>query len=300
MKRLFLVALAVLAVASVSAQTTTNYELRYATNPKGFKAYDTQELRSEYLIQGLFVANEVNMTYTMHDRMIVGGAMPVGQTLKLETIDPLKADYFLERREIGFINVGGEGTITVDGKKYKIGYKEALYVGRGAKEVTFESKSATAPALFYFNSTTAHKEYPTKFIGLDDVVPVELGSLEESNHRVINKYIVNQTMETCQLQLGMTELKTGSVWNTMPTHVHDRRMEVYLYFELPENQAVCHFLGEPQETRGVWMKNLEAVICPEWSVHGAAGTTNYTFIWGMGGENLDYGDVDKVSVPDMK
>ncbi len=300
MKRLFLVALAVLSVATLSAQTTTNYELRYATNPKGFKTYGTDELRSEYLIQGLFVENEVNMTYTMHDRMIVGGVMPVGQTLKLETIDPLKAEFFLARREIGFINIGGDGVITVDGKKYKIGYKEALYVGSGAKEVTFESKKADAPALFYFNSTPAHKSFPTKFIGLKDVVPVELGSLEESNHRVINKYIVNQTMESCQLQMGMTQLRPGSVWNTMPTHVHDRRMEVYLYFELPEAQAVCHFLGEPQETRGIWMKDKEAVICPEWSVHGAAGTTNYTFIWGMGGENLDYGDVDKVAVPDMK
>ncbi|MFR9649070.1 MAG: 5-dehydro-4-deoxy-D-glucuronate isomerase [Rikenellaceae bacterium] len=299
MKKLILIVAAVLSVAAATAQTT-NYEVRYATNPKGFKAYDTQELRSEYLIQNLFVANEVNMVYTMHDRMIVGGVMPVGKTIKLESIDPLKANYFLERREIGVINVGGEGVITVGKKSYKVGYKEAIYIGRGNESVTFTSNSADAPALFYFNSTPAHKEFPTKFIGLDDVVPVELGSLEESNHRVINKYIVNQTMETCQLQLGMTELKTGSVWNTMPTHVHDRRMEVYLYFEVPESQAVCHFLGEPQETRGIWMKNLEAVICPEWSVHGAAGTTNYTFIWGMGGENLDYGDVDKVAVSDMK
>ncbi len=300
MKKLFIVALALCCVVGATAQTTTNYELRYASNPTDYKGYDTERLRSEYHISGLFVADEVNMVYTMHDRLIIGGVMPVKQTLTLETIDPLKANYFLERREIGFINVGGTGTITVGKKSYKIGFKEAIYIGRGNESVTFASDDASKPALFYFNSATAHKEYPTKFIGLKDVVPVELGSMEESNHRVINKYIVNQTMETCQLQLGMTELKPGSVWNTMPTHVHDRRMEAYFYFNLPEDGAICHFMGTPQDIRGVWMHNFDAIIAPEWSVHGAAGTSCYTFIWGMAGENLDYGDVDKVAVPDMK
>ncbi|MFR9603077.1 MAG: 5-dehydro-4-deoxy-D-glucuronate isomerase [Rikenellaceae bacterium] len=299
MKALFLSAMALFAVTTASAQKV-NYEVRYATNPTDYKSYDTERLRSEYLIQGLFVENETNMVYTMHDRFIIGGIMPVGKSIKLETIDPLKADYFLERREIGIINIGGTGVITVGKKSYPIGYKEALYIGRGNEEVTFTSDDASKPALFYFNSATAHKEYPTKFIGLKDVVPVELGTLEESNHRVINKYIVNQTMETCQLQLGMTELKPGSVWNTMPTHVHDRRMEAYLYFEVPESGAVSHYMGTPQETRSIWMHNHEAVIAPEWSVHGAAGTSNYTFIWGMAGENLDYGDVEGVAVPDMK
>ncbi|MFR9521574.1 MAG: 5-dehydro-4-deoxy-D-glucuronate isomerase [Rikenellaceae bacterium] len=299
MKRLILTAVAIVAVSATFAQTV-NYELRYATNPTDSKAYDTERLRSEFLIEGLFVENETNMVYTMHDRMVVGGIVPVGKTLTLETIDPFKANYFLERREIGIINIGGAGTVTVGKKSYKINYKEALYIGKGNEEVTFASDDASAPALFYFNSTPAHKEYPTKFIGLDDVVPVELGSTEESNHRVINKYIVNQTMETCQLQLGMTELKAGSVWNTMPTHIHDRRMEVYLYFELPETAAISHFMGTPDETRHIWMHNLDAVIAPEWSIHGAAGTSNYTFIWGMGGENLDYGDVDPVKVIDMK
>ncbi len=299
MKKLFLTLLSVVAVSATFAQTV-NYEVRYATNPTDSKAYDTERLRSEFLIEGLFVENETNMVYTMHDRMVVGGVVPVGKTLKLESIDPFKAKYFLERREIGIINIGGKGTVTVGKKKYDIDYKEAIYIGKGNEEVTFSSKDASKPALFYFNSTPAHKTYPTKFIGLKDVVPVELGSMEESNHRVINKYIVNQTMETCQLQLGMTELKAGSIWNTMPTHIHDRRMEVYLYFELPDNGAISHFMGRPDETRHIWMHNLDAVIAPEWSIHAAAGTSAYTFIWGMGGENLDYGDVDPVQVIDMK
>ncbi|MFI3264440.1 MAG: 5-dehydro-4-deoxy-D-glucuronate isomerase [Rikenellaceae bacterium] len=299
MKKILLMAVALFAINATFAQKV-NYELRYATNPTDSKAYDTERLRSEFLIEGLFVENETNMVYTLHDRMVVGGIVPVGKTLKLETIDPFKANYFLERREIGIINIGGSGTVTVGKKTYKINYKEALYIGKGNENVTFASDDASAPALFYFNSTPAHKEFPTKFIGLDDVVPVELGSMEESNHRVINKYIVNQTMETCQLQLGMTELKPGSVWNTMPTHIHDRRMEVYLYFELPETASISHFMGTPDETRHVWMHNLDAIIAPEWSIHGAAGTSNYTFIWGMGGENLDYGDVDPVKVIDMK
>ncbi len=299
MKKILLMAVALFAINATFAQKV-NYELRYATNPTDSKAYDTERLRSEFLIEGLFVENETNIVYTLHDRMVVGGIVPVGKTLKLETIDPFKANYFLERREIGIINIGGPGTVTVGKKTYKINYKEALYIGKGNENVTFASDDASAPALFYFNSTPAHKEYPTKFIGLDDVVPVELGSMEESNHRVINKYIVNQTMETCQLQLGMTELKAGSVWNTMPTHIHDRRMEVYLYFELPEAASISHFMGTPDETRHVWMHNLDAIIAPEWSIHGAAGTSNYTFIWGMGGENLDYGDVDPVKVIDMK
>ncbi len=299
MRKLIFTALAIFAVSATFAQKV-NYEVRYASNPTDYKAYDTERLRSEYLIQGLFVENETNIVYTMHDRLVIGGIMPVGKTLKLETIDPFKAKYFLERREIGIINIGGAGTIKVGKKEYKINYKEALYIGRGNEDVTFTSDDASKPALFYFNSATAHKVCPTKFIGLKDVVPVELGSLEESNHRVINKYIVNQTMETCQLQLGMTELKAGSVWNTMPTHVHDRRMEAYLYFELPATGAIAHFMGTPEEIRSVWMHNHEAIIAPEWSVHGAAGTSNYTFIWGMAGENLDYGDVDPVKVVDMK
>lgn len=299
MKRFILSALSLMALATVSAQTV-NYEVRYASNPTDFKTYDTERIRGEYLIDGLFAENETNMVYTMHDRMVVGGVIPVGKTIKLETIDPFKSKFFLERREIGIVNIGGDGEIVVEGKKYKIGYKEALYIGMGNEDVQLTSKDSSKPAIFYFNSTPAHKSCPTKLITRKDVKVIELGSLEESNHRVVNQYIVNQTTETCQLQMGMTELKPGSVWNTMPTHFHDRRMEVYLYFELPETGAVSHFMGRSDETRNIWLHNMDAVISPEWSIHSAAGTSNYTFIWGMGGENLDYGDMDKVEILDLK
>ncbi len=299
MRKLILMAAAIVTMSSTMAQTV-NYEVRYASNPTDYKTYDTERLRSEYLIQNLFVENELNMVYTMHDRLVVGATVPVGKTIKLETIDPFKAQYFLERREIGVINIGGDGVVTVDGKKYNLGFKEAIYIGQGNKEVTFTSKDSKKPALFYFNSAPAHKPCPTKVITKKDARVISLGSLEESNKRNIIQYIVNQTTETCQLQLGMTELAAGSVWNTMPTHFHDRRMEAYLYFELPETGAVSHFMGTPEETRHIWMHNLEAIISPEWSVHSAAGTSNYTFIWGMAGENLDYGDVEKVEIVGLK
>ncbi len=299
MKRLLLSALALVAIATVSAQTV-NYEVRYASNPTDFKTYDTERIRKEYLMEGLFAENETNIVYTMHDRMVVGGVIPVGKTIKLETIDPFKSPYFLERREIGIVNIGGDGEILVNGESYKIGYKEAIYIGQGVEDVQFVSNDSSNPAIYYFNSTPAYKPCPTKLITRKDVKIIELGSLEESNHRVINQYIVNQTTETCQLQMGMTELKPGSVWNTMPTHFHDRRMEVYLYFEVPETGAVSHYMGRPEETRHIWMHNMDAIISPEWSIHSAAGTSNYTFIWGMGGENLDYGDVDKVAIEELK
>ncbi len=299
MRRLILTIASFIVIGSAMAQKT-NYEVRYAANPTDFKTYDTERIRKDFLIQDLFKKNEVNMVYTMYDRFIAGGAIPVDKTIKLETIDPLKANYFLERREIGIINIGGKGVVTVDGKKYKLDYKEAIYIGKGKKEITFTSESSSKPALFYFNSATAHKEYPTKLITKKDAKYIHAGSAEESNARSIIQLIVNQTVETCQLQMGITELKSGSVWNTMPTHAHDRRMEIYLYFELPENQAVCHFMGRPEETRHIWLHNLEAVISPEWSIHSGAGTSNYTFIWGMAGENLDYGDVDKFTQTDLK
>ncbi|MEL7123056.1 MAG: 5-dehydro-4-deoxy-D-glucuronate isomerase [Bacteroidota bacterium] len=278
----------------------TNYEVRYATNPNDFKTYDTERIRHDFLIKGLMQADQVNMVYTHYDRYIAGGAMPVKEQLTLETIDPLKADYFLERRELGIINVGNKGTVIVDGIKMEVDFKEALYVGRGAKEVIFESTDSSNPSLFYFNSAPAHHAYETKLIKREDAEIVELGALETSNARTIRKLIVNSIVQTCQLQMGMTELKTGSVWNTMPAHIHDRRMEVYFYFELAEDQAVCHFMGQAQESRGVWLQNQDAVISPPWSMHCGAGTSNYTFIWGMAGENLDYGDMDKFSPGEMK
>lgn len=279
---------------------TNHYEVRYAASPQDVKMYDTKRLREEFLIQNLMEADKVNLVYTHYDRYIAGGAVPVKNSLKLETIEPLKSDYFLERRELGIINVGGSGSVTVDGTKYDLAYKEALYIGRENKEVIFSSDNAANPAKFYLNSAPAHKIFPTKKVSQQDAEIVELGTMETANARTIRKLIVNSVVETCQVQMGMTELKIGSVWNTMPAHVHDRRMEVYFYFEVPEDQAVCHFMGEPQETRHIWMANNEAVISPPWSIHSGSGTSNYTFIWGMAGENLDYGDMDFCKINELK
>ena len=276
----------------------TNYQLRYASNPVDAKNYDTKRLRDDFLIERLFADDVVNMVYSMYDRMIVGGAMPKAEELKLEAIPPLKADYFTTRREIGVFNVGGSGYIMVGKEKFKLNFKEALYIGRGDREVVFGSDNAEEPAKFYFNSTTAHKEYPCRVVTKKDALVAHMGSLETSNERNINKMIVSQILPTCQLQMGMTE--PGSVWNTMPAHVHSRRMEAYFYFEVPAGQAVCHLMGEPEETRHIWMKNNQAVLSPEWSIHSAAGTHNYTFIWGMGGENQDYGDQDFYDINELK
>ena len=278
----------------------TNYEIRYATNPEDCKHYDTARLRHDFLIERLFAADEVNMVYSMYDRMVVGGAMPVGEVLHLEAIDPLKADYFTQRREIGIYNIGGAGTVRVGDEEFTLGFKEALYVGRGDRHVSFASADPGQPAKFYFNSATAHAAYPCRKVTKADAVVAHMGSLEMSNERNINKMLVNQVLPTCQLQMGMTELAPGSVWNTMPAHVHSRRMEAYFYFELPEDQAVCHFMGEPTETRHIWMKGEQAVLSPEWSIHSAAATHNYTFIWGMAGENLDYGDQIFSQITDLK
>ena len=278
----------------------TNYEVRYAAHPEDAKSYDTARLRRDFLIERVFAADEVNMVYSMYDRMIVGGAMPVSESLKLEAIDPVKAPYFLTRRELGIFNVGGAGVVKVGDKSFDLDYKEALYVGSGERDVVFESKDAANPAKFYFNSTTAHRNYPDKKVTKADAIVAQMGSLEGSNDRNINKMLVSQVLPTCQLQMGMTELQTGSVWNTMPAHVHSRRMEAYFYFEVPEGDAVCHFMGQPDETRHIWMRGDEAVLSPEWSIHSAAATHNYTFIWGMGGENLDYGDQDFSAITDLK
>ena len=278
----------------------TNYEIRYASHPEDAKHYDTSRIRRDFLIDRVFAENEVNLVYSMYDRMVVGGAKPVGEELLLEPIDPLKAPFFTTRREVGIFNVGGSGTVKVGTEEFHLDYKEALYIGRGDRDVTFQSDDAANPAKFYINSTTAHKEYPCRKITKADAVVAHMGSLEMSNERDINKMIVNQVLPTCQLQMGMTELAPGSVWNTMPAHVHSRRMEAYFYFEVPEDQAVCHFMGEVEETRHIWMKGDQAVLSPEWSIHSAAATHNYTFIWGMGGENLDYGDQDFSKITDLK
>ena len=277
-----------------------HYQSRYALGPTETKTLDTAALRANFLIETVFADDKIHLVYTHYDRYIAGGAKPMSKPLALESIDPLKATYFLERRELGIINVGGAGQVTVDGTAYALDFKEALYVGRGNKEVVFSSDEAASPAKFYLNSAPAHHAYPTKKVTRAEAQVVELGSLATANHRVINKLLVAGVVDTCQLQMGMTELKAGSVWNTMPAHTHDRRMEVYFYFEVPADQSVSHFMGQPQETRHIWMQNEQAVISPPWSVHAGAGTSNYTFIWGMAGENMDYSDMDGCPITALK
>ena len=277
-----------------------NYNVRYAIGPRETNQMGTKALRDEFLIDQVFGIDQINWIYTHYDRYVVGGVIPKKMVVKLEAIDPLKANFFLERREMGIINVGGNGSVTADGVNYILGYKEALYLGRGTKEVSFSSEEISSPAKFYINSTPAHQAYPSRKVGRDEAEIVDLGTPETANARTIRKLIVNSILPTCQLQMGMTELKSGSVWNTMPAHVHDRRMEVYFYFEVPEDQAVCHFMGAPNETRHIWMANEQAVISPPWSIHAGSGTSNYIFIWGMAGENLDYGDMDGCPIPSLR
>ena len=277
-----------------------NYNVRYAIGPRETNQMGTKALRDEFLIDQVFGIDQINWIYTHYDRYLVGGVIPKKTVVQLETIDPLKANFFLERREMGIINVGGNGSVTADGVNYILGYKEALYLGRGTKEVSFSSEEISSPAKFYINSTPAHQAYPSRKVGRDEAEIVDLGTPETANARTIRKLIVNSILPTCQLQMGMTELKSGSVWNTMPAHVHDRRMEVYFYFEVPEDQAVCHFMGAPNETRHIWMANEQAVISPPWSIHAGSGTSNYIFIWGMAGENLDYGDMDGCPIPSLR
>lgn len=290
MKKLIIGAFALFLTIGANAQHT-NYEVRYATNPADFKSYATERIRKDFLVEKVFTADRIDLVYTMYDRFIIGGAEPVKGELSLDTIAPLKAPYFLERRELGIINVGGKGKVRVNGKEYALGFKEALYVGCGNREVSFSSDEPSQPAKFYLNSAEAYRSYPTKKITLKEAKVIRAGSGEKSNARVIDQLIVSGIVPTCQLQMGLTELQSGSVWNTMPPHTHLRRTEVYLYFNLPEGQVIEHTMGEPTETRNLWVHNEQAVIAPFWSVHCAAGTSNYMFVWGMAGENLDYSDM---------
>jgi 4-deoxy-L-threo-5-hexosulose-uronate ketol-isomerase len=284
-------------------------EIRYAASPNDVKGYTTERLREEFLIQNLFVPGEIKMVYSHVDRIITGAAVPL-KPIELTAGVEIRAEYFLERRELGVINIGGPGFITVDGFEYSIETKEGMYIGKGTRKITFASKDSSNPAKFYFNSAPAHKEYKTVHIKLDgepkdNVViikaenKVALGSLEESNRRTINKYILPGQVESCQLVMGMTKLEPGSVWNTMPCHTHDRRMEVYLYFDIPENAVVMHFMGEPVQTRHVVVRNEQAVISPSWSIHSGCGSQAYTFIWGMVGENQAFSDMDHVDMKDL-
>jgi len=276
------------------------YQVRHASNPADARAYDTRRLREEFLIQNLFVQDKICLVYSDYDRFIIGGIYPVDRPLELKPIPPLKAENFLYRRELGIINIGEQAVITVDGHCIDLGYKEALYVGKSYRSVVFESVNREKPAKLYVNSAPAHKEFPIKKITLKDAEMLEAGDPSTANARTINKLIVNSLVETCQLQMGLTTFRAGSVWNTMPVHVHERRMEAYFYFEVPDRQAVCHFMGQPQETRHIWVNNEEAVISPNWSIHSGAGTAQYSFIWGMAGENLNYGDMDVVQPDELR
>lgn len=275
-------------------------ELRTAASPRDVKTYDTTRLREEFLIDDLFHPDEVKMVYSHIDRIITGSAVPVTKVLTLDAGEELRAEYFLQRRELGIINIGGAGVVTVDGTRYELRHKDGVYIGMGSRVIELSSVDASEPAKFYFNSAPAHMTYPTVLIRPEDCIKVELGTMEESNHRTICKYILPGQVESCQLEMGMTSLKPGSVWNTMPCHTHDRRMEVYLYFDLPEDAIVMHYMGEPTETRHIVMRNEQAVISPSWSIHSASATRAYTFIWGMVGENQDFDDMDAVQMKDIR
>lgn len=275
-------------------------EVRNSWNPEDTKHYTTERMRKEFLIQDLFVPGKIKMVYSHVDRIIAGGVCPSDAPLKLEAGHELGVDYFLERRELGVINVGGEGTVTLDGEAYTLVHKDGLYVGMGIKDVSFTSKDPKNPAKFYINSTPAHTSYPTVKIDVAKANKRPLGTVEECNKRVINQFIHPAVCQSCQLLMGMTELEPGSNWNTMPCHTHDRRMEVYFYFDLGEDDVVFHMMGEPDETRHIVMRNEEAVISPSWSIHSGVATRNYTFIWGMAGENQNFDDMDDVAMKDLK
>lgn len=275
-------------------------DVRYAAHPEDAKHYTTERLRRDFLIENLFVPGEINMTYSHVDRIIVGGATPAGDSLALTASDELRADYFLQRRELGIINIGGKGTVTLDGTVYTLGNKDGLYVGMGTKEVIFASEDSSVPAKFYFNSAPAHKTYPTVFIDINKANKRHIGTVADGNKRTINQYIHPDVLQTCQLSMGLTQLEEGSMWNTMPCHTHERRMEVYLYFDLPEDAVVFHLMGQPDETRHIIMKNEQAVISPSWSIHSGVGTHAYTFIWGMVGENQDFDDMDHCKTTELK
>lgn len=279
---------------------STEYEVRYAIGQGEAKTYDTTALRREFLVENCMQPDKIYWVYSHYERFMVGGAVPVTQTLQLETIDALKSPQFLARRELGIINVGGDGVVTVGSQSYALAKEEALYVGQTQEAVTFSSADANNPARFYLNSAPAHHAYPHKKVGKAQANVLHMGTQATSNERDINQLLINTVVQTCQLQMGLTRLSQGSVWNTMPAHQHDRRNEVYFYFDLAEHQAVCHFMGEPQETRHIWVNNESAVISPPWSIHCGVGTGNYAFIWGMAGENLDYDDMDKYQPDQLK
>lgn len=275
-------------------------EIRGAVNIEDAKHYTTERLRNEFLIEDLFVPEKIKMVYSHIDRIIVGGAYPKNEELILRAGKEIGANYFLERRELGIINIGGKGGVVIDGEKYSLEPKDGLYIGMGTKDIIFTSDDASAPAKFYFNSAPAHKTYPTVKVVASEAKPQHLGSVENSNKRTINKYIHPDVCKSCQLLMGMTILEPQNIWNTMPCHTHERRMEVYFYFNIPDDNVVFHYMGEPKETRHIVLRNEQAVISPSWSIHSGVGTSNYIFIWGMVGENQTFSDMDDVKMVDLK
>ena len=274
-------------------------EIRYAHHPEDFKSYTTEKMRQEFLIPAVMIPGSIQLVYSHVDRIIAGGAVPV-KPLELTAGKEMGVSFFLERRELGIINVGPRGTVTLDGVDYVLDKTDGLYVGMGVKEIRFSSADPANPACFYLNSTPAHHAYPTTKILRTDISPVALGSNLQGNERKIFKYIHPQGAKSCQLVMGLTELAPGSMWNTMPTHTHERRMEVYFYFDLPQDAAVFHIMGQPQETRHIVIRNQQAIISPSWSIHSGVGTVNYTFIWGMAGENQTFDDMDHVPMGNLK
>ena len=275
-------------------------DVRYANHPEDSKHYTTEELRRHYLIEKVFIEDEVNLVYSHVDRVIAGGITPVKKALKLEGCKELGSEYFLERRELGVINIGGDGKVVIDGVEYEVKSREGLYVGMGSKELVFTSVDEKNPAKFYINSSPAHKTYPTVMINLEKANKVHLGDLANSNKRTIYQYVHPAVCQSCQLVMGMTMLEPNNMWNTMPCHTHERRMEVYLYFDMTDDNKVFHLMGEPNETRHIVMGNEQAVISPSWSIHSGVGTKNYTFIWGMAGENQTFTDMDHVAMDDLR
>ncbi len=275
-------------------------ETRYPAHPEEFKTYTTERLRKDYLIENLFEPGKLNLVYSHIDRVIAGGACPTASALPLEAGKSIGVDFFLERRELGVINIGAKGTVTIEGQEYTLESRDGLYIGMGAKDVSFASADANSPARFYLVSAPAHAAYPTTKVSLKDARQIHLGSPEESNKRTIYQFIHPEVLKSCQLSMGMTILEPCNVWNTMPCHTHERRMEVYMYFDLPEDAVVFHFVGEPTETRHIIVRNEQAVISPSYSIHSGVGTTNYTFIWGMLGENLTFDDMDHVPMEVLK
>jgi 4-deoxy-L-threo-5-hexosulose-uronate ketol-isomerase len=275
-------------------------QTRYESSPKETAGMNTAELRNNFLVETLFSANEIHVVYSHYDRMILGGIMPTNESVSLPIYEELKSSFFLERREIGIINVAGDGKIIADGSTYNVNKLDCLYIGKGTKGITFESIDAENPAKFFILSAPAHKEYPTQLMTKEAASPAQMGAVETANQRTIYKYIHLDGIRSCQLVMGLTVLQNGSVWNTMPSHTHDRRMEVYCYFDVQEGQGVLHLMGQPQETRHLWVSNHQAIISPPWSIHSGCGTTNYSFIWGMAGENQSFADMDFVAINELK